>query len=51
MGAGKNLLSFSFQNNSHFVSLKILQIIATIEFLKNKVVQRSPFRHWSEMKE
>ena len=28
---------------------RIYKSIATIEFLKNKVVQRSPFRHWSEM--
>ena len=48
MGAGKKIytyVSFSSQNNSNFMGLKILQIIATIEFPKNKLVQRSPFRH------
>ena len=53
MGAGKKVytyVSFSSRHNSDFMSLKILQIFATIVFLKNKVVQRPPFRHWPEMK-
>ena len=53
MGAGKKVytyVSFSSQNNSNFMGVKILQIITTIKFLKNKLVQRSPFRHRSEMK-
>ena len=53
MGAGKKVytyVSFSSQNNSNFMGVKILQIITTIKFLKNKLVQRPPFRHWSEMK-
>ena len=53
MGAGKKVytyVSFSSQNNSNFMGVEILQIITTIKFLKNKLVQRSPFRHWSEMK-
>ena len=48
MGAGKKVytyVSFSSQNNSNFMGVKILQIITTIKFLKNKLVQRSPFRH------
>ena len=55
MGAGKKVytyVSFSSQNNSNFMGLKILQIIATIEFLKNNVVQRSPLDIdlvWSEV--
>ena len=44
MGAGKKVYICS-QNNSNFMGLKILQIIPTFEFLKNKLVQRSPFRH------
>ena len=39
MGGGKKVytfVSFSSQNNSNF---------------KCKIVQQSPFRHWSEMKE
>ena len=41
MGAGKKVytyVSFSSQNNSSFMGLKILKIISTIEFFKNKVV-------------
>ena len=48
MGAGKNVytyVTFSSQNNSNFTDLK-----TTIEFLKGKLFQWSPFRHWSEMK-
>ena len=44
MDAGQNVytyVSFSSQNISNFMGSKTL----TIEFLNNKVLQRSPFRY------
>ena len=53
MGAGNKVYSYvSFSSQNIFLWVwRFYKSIATIELLKNKVVQRSPFRHWSEMKE
>ena len=44
-------VNFSSQNISSFMGRRLYKSIATTEFLENKVIQRSPFRHWSEMKQ
>ena len=49
MGAGQKV--YTYVNFSSQNILRLYKSIATIKFLNNKVVQRSPFRQGSEMKQ